>query len=311
MNTNPTVREGSCPVCGKSLRIPAELTAFSCLYCGARLTVEQLIPPPASPAFSEDKFLACYNTAVSGILACVTDHQNSIRSLNRTAFEPYFQSYEKDCLPVFLQLEQAVQMRPEAGGEILDRFASDFIAQLQDWLARQKRRVAEDDAKYTVCLFLIPALRRAGLDISEPLAVLIREKWLERYPKNVFQLTTYEDIAGGFRKKLCFITTAVCGALGKPDNCPELTAFRTFRDDYLALRPEGPGLIDTYYAIAPAIVTILNLTRDSDAAYQEIWRRHLSPCYNAILQGNPAECQARYTAMVQALAQDCLGIPIP
>ena len=33
---------GLCPQCGHTLHIPAELASFSCMYCGARLTKEQL-----------------------------------------------------------------------------------------------------------------------------------------------------------------------------------------------------------------------------------------------------------------------------
>ncbi len=67
--------------------------------------------------------------------------------------------------------------------------------------------------------------------------------------EKVFQLTTYEEICQGFqRKKLCFITTAVCAQSGKPDDCPELAAFRSFRDSYLSPNPMGP-------ASSPSIMT--------------------------------------------------------
>ena len=97
----------------------------------------------------------------------------------------------------------------------------------------------------TICLLLIPG----GIAWRGPRPVrtfcrILREQWLIRYPKKVFQLTTYEEICQGFqRKKLCFITTAVCAQSGKPDDCPELAAFRSFRDSYLQSQPDGPRLI--------------------------------------------------------------------
>ena len=36
-------RSGKCPQCGHALKIPAELTKFSCMYCGARLTQDELV----------------------------------------------------------------------------------------------------------------------------------------------------------------------------------------------------------------------------------------------------------------------------
>ena len=35
-------RSGKCPQCGHALKVPAELTKFSCMYCGTRLTMEEL-----------------------------------------------------------------------------------------------------------------------------------------------------------------------------------------------------------------------------------------------------------------------------
>ena len=47
---------GLCPQCGHTLHIPAELESFSCMYCGARLTKEQLAAePPAAQEADEDR----------------------------------------------------------------------------------------------------------------------------------------------------------------------------------------------------------------------------------------------------------------
>ena len=47
---------------------------------------------------------------------------------------------------------------------------------------------------------------------------------------------------------LCFITTAVCKYLGKPDDCFELTALRDFRDNWLAEQAGGAEEIHEYVA---------------------------------------------------------------
>ena len=120
----------------------------------------------------------------------------------------------------------------------------------------------------------------------------------------------YEDIAGGFRKKflgLCFITTAVCRELGKPDDCPELTAFRAFRDGYLAAQPDGPALIREYYRIAPAIVTCIDLCTEHTVRYRQLREKYLSPCYDDLLHGRQAQCKRRDVRMVRALEREFLG----
>lgn len=37
---------GFCPKCGESLKVPAKLSQFSCMYCGARLTADELLDKP-------------------------------------------------------------------------------------------------------------------------------------------------------------------------------------------------------------------------------------------------------------------------
>lgn len=42
---------GFCPKCGESLKVPAKLSQFSCMYCGARLTADELLDKPAGLRF--------------------------------------------------------------------------------------------------------------------------------------------------------------------------------------------------------------------------------------------------------------------
>lgn len=142
------------------------------------------------------------------------------------------------------------------------------------------------------------------------ICVAAAEKWVERYPKSPFYLGDYESISGGFRKKflgLCFITTAVCQELGKPDDCAELTVFRAFRDGYLAAQPDGEALIREYYNIAPGIVTCINTCSDRHASYERIREQYLAPCYEDLLAGRNADCKTRYVQMVRDLEREYLN----
>ena len=66
--------------------------------------------------------------------------------------------------------------------------------------------------------------------------------------------STFEEINGGFRKRLCYVTTAVCRSLQKPDECYELKLLREYRDRYLVSSEGGKETIREYYNIAPTIV---------------------------------------------------------
>ena len=99
----------------------------------------------------------------------------------------------------------------------------------------------------------------------------------------------------------CFITTAVCDTLGKPDDCYELTMFRDFRDNWMAVQADGESLIQEYYVVAPKIVSAINQFPNAKEIYQNIWDKSLSGCLRYIEQGNMLACKEKYVEMVQKL----------
>ena len=99
----------------------------------------------------------------------------------------------------------------------------------------------------------------------------------------------------------CYITTAVCESLGKPDDCYELNAFRNFRDEYLKSQSDGAELIEKYYQTAPEIVSRINADPNSESIYSEIWKKYLSECLSMIESGNNSRCREIYIDMMQEL----------
>ena len=99
----------------------------------------------------------------------------------------------------------------------------------------------------------------------------------------------------------CFITTAVCGNFGKPDDCYELTAFRNFRDTWLINQPDGKSLIEEYYQIAPKIVSKIDSLPSASLVYKKIWEKYLSKCLNFIERGDNQSCKQLYIKMVTNL----------
>lgn len=304
------VISGVCPKCGRALQIPAGLAQFSCLYCGARMTPAELLPEEAPPV-SQTEALEAYAYADENLLSCVTGYLGAFRHLTKKEFPPYFQDYLEKNRPVFEAVAAAAQA-PVGSGRPLADLAEGLLARLKAWSAKPRGLTSQsamlDDAKFTVCLMLVPGIRSINHPAGEEFCRIFREKWLGKYPKKIFQLTTYEEIAQGFQgKRLCFITTAVCRQSGKPDDCPELNAFRAFRDGYLAGQPQGQALVETYYRLAPGIVTAIQLADCPETVYPAMERRWLKPCYEALGRGDNGACQKVYTDMVCTLAKKYLG----
>ena len=220
---------GLCPKCGHALQIPAELEQFSCMYCGERLSRQQLLAEPgAAEELLPEECAACYDRAVARLGWCVKNFREYQKKILRNTFFEAFETYEASCAPVIRELNSGV--RPEQQTELLDRAAETMLDELA---AGWEKKYDMEDEKIVLAIFFVPMVRKLQLPVSEEFVALLQKKWVERYPKSPFYLGDYESISGGFRKKflgLCFITTAVCQELGKPDDCAELTAFRAFRD---------------------------------------------------------------------------------
>lgn len=292
-----------CKSCGQEIQVPAELSAFSCVYCGAKLSASYYAVS-TQPADESD--LAYVK---EHLLDCVRDYPNAFKQFNRKLYESAYRNYKEDVSSVFEAMDRYVCAQPTQRQALLSGFVEEFIAQWEDIhrnppkakTKAARERLAFSD-KLTLAWFTVPAIRGLGLSVSEEFPALLRDSFNEKYPDNRFELGTYEEIQSGFRKHgFCFVTTAVCEAEGKPDDCPELTAFRAFRDGWLSQTEQGSALICEYYEIAPAIVAAMRYGDDEAKVCAELRRDWLNPCYKALQAGENAACREIYTDMIHSL----------
>ena len=300
---------GKCPMCGEALQVPERLKEFSCMFCGEKLTPSQLTAdrPEDRPEGDPEALL---QRVRESIIHTVADDPVIRQKINRKDFDAAFDEYERSFRGIFDDLDLACRIQPDRRDANLEDIVSSFLDRLEErWTEKGRRpgsiqyNMRRDDDKMTIAVFLVPMVGRLRLSISKAFGDTLQRRWVERHPKSPFYVGTYEAISEGFRRKFkfCFITTAVCREAGKPDDCPELTAFRAFRDGYLANCPDGPALIAEYYEFAPGIVTALDLCGGPEA-YREVRETWLDPCYRDILADRPAQCNKRYTDMVRTLA---------
>lgn len=149
--------------------------------------------------------------------------------------------------------------------------------------------------------FVIPMLRYGRNATLDEICERIIELWNEHDAGMSISTTTYENIKDGFKFHLCYITTAVCEGLGKPDDCYELTLLRDYRDNYLAKTDSGRALVQEYYDIAPTIVKRISRQENAEDIYMDIWNQYLKPCVSLIEEGKEEECCETYTDMVHSL----------
>lgn len=98
----------------------------------------------------------------------------------------------------------------------------------------------------------------------------------------------------------CFITSSTLQALGlKEDNCYTLETFRNYRDNWLV--KYHPNLVSEYYEIAPRIVKSINLRKDNNKIYKEIWNKYLKLCLILLEQKEFEKAKIKYKEMVNNL----------
>lgn len=302
---------GYCPQCGEQLKVPAKLAQFSCMYCGARLALEDLRRSASPCAMAPEEAERALQHACAQLPECVRTFRGYQKKVTKTEFELAFSEVYEAAEPIFREMDAAFSSLGGAQGKRLQNMVCEFIDSLEeDWAKKRNANGARDDDKMVIAVFLVPAARKMGFGLSEPFCEALQKEWVRRYPKSPFYLGDYEALSNGFRKKafgLCFITTAVCEELGKPDDCEELTAFRAFRDGYLKSCPDGAALIEEYYDIAPGIVSCIDLTTDRHETYRAIRESYLAPCYEDLQNGRFEACKARYTEMVRTLERRFLA----
>ncbi len=169
---------------------------------------------------------------------------------------------------------------------------------------KRKKEAAGIDYNMAMAVYVVPMMVYQHDPVNEQIADRMVDIWNESQVTGLkLQKSDYEQIAGGFRKGLCYITTAVCEHQGKPDDCQELRVLREYRDGYLMQTEEGRAMVEEYYEIAPVLVLSIGMQKNPDKIYEEIYRDYLRPCVEYAWKKENVKCRKLYADMVGNLVQ--------
>ena len=176
------------------------------------------------------------------------------------------------------------------------------LSRLREISSKRKRELAAFDYNLNMVAHFLPLLGEMESEIKEEFIRDITETWNKQIPDAKIAFSSYENIKKGFRRSVfCYITTAVCRSLGRPDDCYELNTLRDYRDSYLLSTDEGREMVQAYYNIAPTIVKRIDKKAEADEIYENIWKTYLSPCITMIENGENEKCRDLYSSMVRKL----------
>lgn len=244
-----------------------------------------------------------YNKAMEGIVDMLMEIKNPMASMKKTSYPSAFESYMYKYAGVIDAIEKVYQ-EEENPQKWMDKLSDRLITAVQRELdlipKKNKKMDAQLDFNMVLAMYVIPAILEKKGQSADPFTDYLVEKWNAAFKTSVGK-ATYEKIEGGFHRKLCYITTAVCESQGKADDCYELETLRTYRDEYLLSSEEGKAVVEEYYNIAPTIVNRIRRAENSSEIYEEIYKAYLSPCIKLIESGENEACKERYMDMVMEL----------
>lgn len=227
---------------------------------------------------------------------------------HKASYEMHIEKLKEKYAAVLQELARICDSTDEELKEQVASCVPEYVAaRLLSEPSKRKRETAALDYKMNMVSFFIPLLGEMPAVSSEEFTRRIVKIWNAKMPEHKIGHSTYGNIKGGFKKGIfCYITTAVCRSLDKPDDCYELTALRNYRDEYLLASDDGKELVREYYNIAPTIVKRIGRKPDADHIYREIWEDYLNPCIRLIEQGENEKCREKYSDMVRKLEAEYL-----
>lgn len=174
---------------------------------------------------------------------------------------------------------------------------------------RTKREEQQLNLNLYMVSYFLPAMiayqRRCGAAEEEMknMTGIICDRWNERFKQHI-QAADFESIQAGFKQKLCFVTTAVCCGLHKPQDCWEIELMKRYRDEYLFCQDDGQEIIREYYDIAPTIVKRIAREAAPEEKYLYLWEHYISKCVAYVENQENERCRQLYEAMMSELKEE-------
>lgn len=288
-----------CPHCGKELQLPADAKNIVCMYCAQPIDAGALLGESAKvPGEDYERLMS---EAESLLNDEIFSRRIKLKNIKQSTYENDFASYSALLRPALQSYSLAATESDEAANYFSGVIFNRFLKQFESEGIIKQNDPRFFDCRYMLVSFTIPAILEQHTPAADELADQFLVRWNEHYPKNPLGKSNFETINSGFKKKFCFITTAVCSSLGLGDDCMELNTLRKFRDEWFAKTPEGQAKINEYYLFAPMIVSAIDQDENKEFVYRSIWEDHLTPCLDLIESGKPEECASEYEGMILEL----------
>ncbi len=313
-----------CPHCNEEMQAPAGRESILCMFCGGRidLTSAGVVcqeTESASGTAPEKKRDAgkCYenlNFVLEHVEGACRDCSARVRAFKKDSYHELFERYKEENYAFYTAIKLVFDNAPddiESLDGIYHQIAGGFIREQEAALAQVKKKnekfTVQMDKNMFMAVYVLPSIKEIGGKKADELADAICKEWGKSFKDSNIIASDYDSIVKGFKRKLCYVTTAVCRNLNKGSDCEELRLIKEFRDNYLSATEEGWALIEEYYDIAPTLVKRIAKDAGAQAKYIWLWNHYLAPCVAYIRAGAQEECRETYCEMMEELRKEYMS----
>lgn len=124
----------------------------------------------------------------------IVECRDYMEHFNRHEYVEYYNRFYEMAVPVI----EAVEDPRAAAAELIDSLEAEWAKEKRF----RVRRLQTEKDKLTICCYLNPVATSQELSRGRELAEAIHEIWIERYPKDPYEIGTYEQIMKGFEPRL-------------------------------------------------------------------------------------------------------------
>lgn len=237
-----------------------------------------------------------------------------LKGFKKNTYEAAFDAYMDENRTLWDSLHTLFAQEEDIT-QTAEEVAACLVNAVEEIVSGQKGRTGKEHAQLDINLYMVSFVFPAILSCQEypkkdnnatKMADIICAKWKEAFPKYTISYTDFASIQGGFKQKLCYVTTAVCKSLNKQPDCKEIVLMKKYRDDYLMKQQDGAAIIQEYYDIAPTIVKRIDKETTADEKYRFLWEHYLKFCIEMIEAGQYESCRETYMQMVEELRKEYL-----
>lgn len=305
-----------CPHCKEEMQAPAGRDSILCMFCGERidLTLAEVKDGVESkePAGNTADAGKCYenlNFVLEHAGAACKDYSARVKAFKKDSYHELFERYKEENYAFYTAIKLVLDYASEDGldgiyHQIAGAFIRDHEATLEQVKKKNEKFTVQMDKNMFMAVYVLPSIKEIRGNRADELAEAICKEWGSSFKDSNIIASDYDSIVQGFKRKLCYVTTAVCRNLNKGEDCEELRLIKEFRDGYLASTEEGPALIEEYYDIAPTLVKRIAKDAEAQAKYVFLWNNYLAPCVAYIKAGRQEDCKETYCAMMEELRRE-------